>query len=81
MNRLRWLMLTLMLLVLLVSVSGCAGPRVVLVPPGQSVRLASDARAYVYVKVDGEWVRSRNKVTIPHGWWAFPPGRDANDVD
>jgi hypothetical protein len=27
----------------------------------------------VYALVDGEWVLSENRVTIPEGWYCVPP--------
>ena len=34
------------------------------------VRLADDVRGHVYYFKEGEWVRSKNKVTLPEGWVA-----------
>jgi len=45
--------------------------RVILVPSGEPVQLAEDVKAHVYVIVDGERVRSDNRVTLPTGWWCL----------
>jgi len=52
--------------------SGCGGVEVVLVPVGEPVMLGESVRALVYVQIEGEMVLSRNRVTIPEGWWALP---------
>ena len=52
---------------------GCAPTRVVLVPPGTPVRLAEPVKAKVWAKdTSGSIVKSRNRVTIPEGWYALP---------
>ena len=72
MNRLRWLMLIAILILLLACETGCVGRRVVLVPAGDPVQLAEPVRAYVYIKVEGKRERSRNRILLPEGWWALP---------
>lgn len=76
MNRLRWWTLSVILTSLLACASGCAGRRVVLVPPGEPVQLAESVRAHVYVKVEGRRERSRNRVLLPEGWWCLPDPSD-----
>ena len=52
---------------------GCTPTRVVMVPPGQSVRLAESVKAKVWAKdAEGKVVKSRNKVTISEGWYVLP---------
>lgn len=52
---------------------GCAPTRVVLVPPGTPVRLAEPVKAKVWARdASGTIVQSRNRVTIPEGWYALP---------
>ncbi len=51
--------------------SGCA--RTVLVPESSPVRIGPKVDARVYALVDGEWVLSENRVTIPEGWYCVPP--------
>lgn len=51
------------------------GPRTVLIPPGEPVRLAEDVKAKVYVTVGDETIKSSNRVALPEGWYALPdPG-------
>lgn len=53
---------------------GCTPTRVVMVPPGQPVRLAESVKAHVWAKdASGNTVKSRNRVTISEGWYALPP--------
>ena len=60
-------------LVLVLTTLACAPTRVVLVPPGTPVRLAEPVKAKVWAKDStGAVVKSRNRVTIPEGWYALP---------
>lgn len=62
-----WIALTV-----LVGSCGC-GTRVVYVPHGEPVRLAESVKARVWVKgADGVSVRSKNRITLPEGWYALP---------
>ena len=36
------------------------------------VRLSDDCRGHVYFFKEGEWIRSKNVVTLPEGWFAGP---------
>lgn len=55
-----------------VCLTAC-GPGVVLIHPGEPVQLAEDVKARVYVTLpDGSREKSRNRVSIPHGWWTLP---------
>lgn len=67
---LSWIALVSVVLVL-ASMTGCA--RTVLVPEGSPIRVGPDAKARVYVRVEGEWRLSQNKVEIPEGWYMVPP--------
>jgi hypothetical protein len=62
------------LLLTLAGSAGC-GDHVLIVAPGQPVRLAEPARAKVWVPgaAPGTWVRSSSAVEIPAGWVAWPP--------
>lgn len=52
--------------------SGCA-TRVILVPPGEPIRIAEPVKAKVWVTdQSGQTVKSQNRVTIPAGWYALP---------
>jgi len=51
--------------------AGCGSTRVVFVDTQSNlVRIGPDVSGRVYVKKDGEWVLSKNKVEIPEGWYA-----------
>jgi hypothetical protein len=54
-------------------VTACGTSRVVFVDTNADlVRLGADVKGHVYVHIDGEWVRSKNKVHLPEGWIAGP---------
>ena len=56
----------------------CGTSKVVFVDTaGGMVRIGPDVRGHVYFYQDGEWILSRNKVTLPEGW--FAGGIDLND--
>ena len=50
---------------------GCGSTKVVFVDTqAQIVRIGPDVSGKVYVLKDGEWVLSKNKMTLPEGWYA-----------
>ena len=55
------------------SLAGCIGTKrqVILIELGEPVQLAEPVKARVFVKRDGNLIRSDGKVTIPAGWWAI----------
>ena len=59
--------------------SGCVSTRTVLIPPGEPVQLAEPVRAYVYVDVDGQRIRSESPVTLPEGWWCLPDPMEGHE--
>lgn len=53
--------------------SGCAaGPRVVLVPEGELIRVGPSVRGRLYTYTDAGWELSSNPVTLPEGWYCGP---------
>ncbi|MAS81138.1 MAG: hypothetical protein CMF45_00455 [Legionellales bacterium] len=47
------------------------GSKVVFVPESDGmVRLGGDVKGHVYYYMDGEWVRSKEEVDLPEGWYA-----------
>ena len=61
----------LILLSSLVLLSGCGSTRVVFVDTQSDlVRIGPDVEGRVYVRKNGEWVLSKNKVKLPEGWYA-----------
>jgi hypothetical protein len=59
---------------LLASMSGC-GNRTVFVPEDSPMRVGEmgGVRMRVYHRINGEWVLSNNRITIPEGWYMVPP--------
>lgn len=75
MKTLKKLLLTLACCLPLPLASNGCGERVVLVPPGNPVRLAESAKVRIWVpgETPSSWVRSNAPVEIPEGWTAWPP--------
>ena len=76
--RLKFLLISASVLVILFA-SGCKSARVVFVDAAfdghDVVRLGGDVKGHVYFpKEGGGWEKSRNKVTLPEGWYALPVG-------
>lgn len=59
---------------LLASASGCSS-RTVFVPEDSPMRIGepNGARMRVYHRINGEWTRSANAITVPEGWYLVPP--------
>ena len=75
MSRIPLWWLIVIVLVLSVCGSGCGSTRAVLVPDGEPVQIAEPVRAYIYVVVNGQRIKSSNKVILPAGYWCLPdPG-------
>lgn len=53
------------------SAGGCA--RTILVPEASPIRIGPETVSRIYVRQDGEWVLSQNRVVIPEGWYCVPP--------
>jgi len=34
------------------------------------VRLGDNVKGHIYYYDNGEWIKSKNKVTLPEGWYA-----------
>jgi len=75
--------LIILLIALMTSSCGLSSqPRVALVPEEMWVngKLSNfvkigpgGAKCYVYVKIDGKWTKSDNKISIPEGWYCTSP--------
>lgn len=53
--------------------TSCGTTKVVFVDTqADLVRIGPDVSGKVYVHKNGEWVLSKNKVKLPHGWIAGP---------
>ena len=56
-------------------VAGCAGPRVVFLPSADApVRAGPDVSGRVYVWTGAAWELSRNRVTVPEGFYIWDAG-------
>ena len=63
-------MISLMMTGCLSSLS-LGGSRVVFVDSdSELVRLGPDVEGHIYYFDEGEWVKSKNKVKLPEGWYA-----------
>ena len=57
---------------------GCSGPRVVFLPAADApVRAGPDLSGRVYVWTGSTWELSRNKVTVPEGFYIWDAGDKA----
>ena len=55
--------------------SGCAGPRVVFLPTADApMRAGPDLSGRVYVWTGSTWELSRNRVTVPEGFYIWDAG-------
>jgi hypothetical protein len=62
-------------LVALALVAGCAGPRVVFVPAADvPVRAGPGMSGRAYVWTGTAWELSRNRVTVPEGFYIWDAG-------
>ena len=62
-------------LLVLGTLCGCAGPRVVFLPQVDApVRAGPDMSGRVYVWTGTEWELSRNHVTVPEGFYIWDAG-------
>lgn len=49
------------------------GPRTILVRESSPIRIGPDVKGHVYVRENGEWTLSSNRVEIPEGYYLVPP--------
>lgn len=49
------------------------GPRTILVRESSPIRIGPDVKGHVYVRENGEWTLSANRVEIPEGYYLVPP--------
>jgi hypothetical protein len=61
----------LLLLSSVIFLVGCGSTRVVFVDTqADLVIIGPDVEGKVYIRKDGEWVLSKNKIKLPEGWYA-----------
>jgi len=71
---------TLLLISAATILMGCGSTKVVFVDTqAQIVRIGPGVSGKVYVLKDGEWVLSKNKMTLPEGWYAGALPASAED--
>ena len=78
------LMKKLFLIFVLLCCVSCGTTRVVFVRDSADVvRIGPNVRGKVYFQQDGEWVLSKNNVTLPEGWYAgsLDGGQDGSTSD
>lgn len=76
MNQTRRLLLTMILCLGLLSLSGCVTRQAVFVEPGTIIRTGPDVSGRVYVQINGEWILTDNKVDIPEGLYIVTPNEN-----
>ena len=52
---------------------GCSPNRTVFVPEASPMRVGPRASMRVWMRLDGAWTLSGNKIDIPEGWYLVPP--------
>lgn len=71
-SQIPWKMVLVAMLFGSVCLSGC-GRRVVLVPPGEPVRLRQTVKKAKIWAADKNGVEVPGEVDLPEGWYAVPP--------
>jgi len=81
----RLLMLMLIATLLLALVHGlefgCAPNRTVFVPEASPMRVGPSSSMRVWMRIDGVWTLSGNRIDIPEGWYLVPPSYVAEVPD
>lgn len=74
-QRLLMLMLIVTLLLALVhgSAIGCAPNRTVFVPEASPMRVGPSSSMRVWMRIDGVWTLSGNRIDVPEGWYLVAP--------
>jgi len=77
------LMLIVTLLLALVHgfALGCAANRTVFVPEASPMRVGPSSSMRVWMRLDGVWTLSGNRIDIPEGWYLVPPSYVAEVPD
>jgi len=52
---------------------GCAANRTVFVPESSPMRVGPSSSMRVWMRIDGVWTLSGNRIDIPEGWYLVPP--------
>lgn len=59
--------------------SGCAANRTVFVPEASPMRVGPSSSMRVWMRLDGVWTLSGNRIEIPEGWYLVPPSYVAEE--
>ena len=65
----------------LVCASGCAPNRTVFVPEDSPMRVGPSSSMRVWMRLDGVWTLSGNRIEIPEGWYLVPPSYIEEEPD
>ena len=63
----------------LVCANGCAPNRTVFVPEASPMRVGPSSSMRVWMRIDGVWTLSGNRIDIPEGWYLVPPSYIAEE--
>jgi len=58
---------------------GCAPNRTVFVPEASPMRVGPSSSMRVWMRIDGVWTLSGNRIDIPEGWYLVPPSYVAEE--
>ena len=58
---------------------GCAANRTVFVPEDSPMRVGPSSSMRVWMRIDGVWTLSGNRIDIPEGWYLVPPSYVAEE--
>ena len=74
-QRLLMLMLiaSLFVALLLDCAFGCAPNRTVFVPEASPMRVGPSSSMRVWMRIDGVWTLSGNRIDVPEGWYLVAP--------
>ena len=65
----------------LACASGCAANRTVFVPEDSPMRVGPSSSMRVWMRLDGVWTLSGNRIEIPEGWYLVPPSYVEEEPD
>ena len=77
----RMLIATVCVGLLLDCAFGCAPNRTVFVPEDSPMRVGPSSSMRVWMRIDGVWTLSGNRIDIPEGWYLVPPSYVAEVPD
>lgn len=69
----RMLIASLCVALLLDCAFGCAPNRTVFVPEASPMRVGPSSSMRVWMRLDGVWTLSGNRIDVPEGWYLLPP--------